>query len=129
MRNRQIAELIAEMANLLDYDRYQKEIDELKDRMQEAQDQLWCGISEMVCAEKSSEVEKPKKIRVKIKDEHDTISIAPEGYGDGCSMDDYGTPVILEVWEDELKTIVWSNIHHEDPTHIISMEDALETKR
>jgi len=57
------------------------------------------------------------------------LLIKPKGYGDKCSNDGDGCPVFLEVYKGELRLIVWSDINQEDPTHIINLEGAKETKR
>lgn len=37
--------------------------------------------------------------------------------------------VAVEIWQDELRLLVWADINQEDPTHIISLEGARETNR
>ena len=64
-----------------------------------------------------------KQVKAKITDEGDCICISAEGYSDGCSVKD-GQIAMLEVWEGELRLVVWSDINQEDPTHIISLEGA-----
>lgn len=59
----------------------------------------------------------------------DSVYIRPDGYGDACSHDGEGSPVMLEVWEGELRVVIWGDINKEDPTHIISLEGAREEKR
>jgi hypothetical protein len=57
------------------------------------------------------------------------ISIRVEGYSDACSLDGCGTPILIERWEGELRVVIWGDINQEDPTHIISLEGARESKR
>jgi hypothetical protein len=51
------------------------------------------------------------------------------GYGDCCSAEGHGTPVLIENREGVLYVVVWSDINREDPTHSICMEGAKESKR
>lgn len=58
-----------------------------------------------------------------------TIDIRPKGYGDACSKNGYGTPILIEFWNGELRVVVWGNINQEDPTHTINVEGAKESAR
>jgi hypothetical protein len=51
------------------------------------------------------------------------------GYGDCCSREGHGTPVLIENREGILHVIVWADINCEDPTHNISMAGARESNR
>ena len=63
------------------------------------------------------------------------IQIEAAGYNACNSADDnrpgngYMAIASIEVWEGELRLIVWSDINQEDPTHIISLEGARITAR
>jgi len=57
------------------------------------------------------------------------LHIKASGYGDNCSQDGEGYPIVIEVFDNELRVVVWSDINQEDPTHIISLEGAKEDKR
>ena len=57
------------------------------------------------------------------------INIRPQGYGDTGSEPGFGAPIYLEVYRGELRLIVWSDINHEEPTHVISLEAAREERR
>ena len=57
------------------------------------------------------------------------ISIRAKGYGDACTQDGYGSPILVEYWGAELRVVVWSDINHEDPTHTINVEGAKESLR
>ena len=70
-----------------------------------------------------------KKVPAEIEIINGSIYIKAKGYGDACSKDGYGNPIIVEVWDGELRVVVWSDINQEDPTHNISMEGAKENKR
>jgi len=58
-----------------------------------------------------------------------SIFVSPKGYGECGAQDGYGCPIKVEVWQGELRVIVWGDINQEDPTHIISLEGAKEDKR
>lgn len=52
-----------------------------------------------------------------------------EGYGDKCSEAPHGSPLVVELYEGKLRAIIWSDINQEDPTHIIDLSGAMESKR
>ena len=90
---------------------------------------------------------KPKKYKFAIKDIYDhitgnrgpveitvkvnshCIAIMPKGFGDHCSDDGHGAPIIIEVREGIPFLVVWADINQEDPTHIISLSCASENMR
>ena len=57
------------------------------------------------------------------------INIRPKLYGDFDSHDGIGAPIYLELYEGELRLIVWSDINQQQPTHVISLEGARESLR
>lgn len=57
------------------------------------------------------------------------ISISVEGYGDSCSKEGAGFPILIEVCEGELRAVLWDDINRHDPGHVISLEGAKEDKR
>lgn len=57
------------------------------------------------------------------------IAISFSGHGDCCSQGENGTPVYIERYDGDVRVIVYSDINKEDPTHIISLTDALLTNR
>ena len=57
------------------------------------------------------------------------LGIRIEGYGDKCSADGKGQPIMLDYMANRLEVVVWSNINEEDPTHYIKMEGAMEKNR
>lgn len=59
-----------------------------------------------------------RKIKVKVSFNAGSIFISPKGYKDGQG----GEPVMLELYEDKLRVIVWSDPEVEDPTHVIHLE-------
>lgn len=52
------------------------------------------------------------------------INICPTGYGDFTSEPGLGAPIFLELYQGELRLLVWSDIQSEEPTHIITLEGA-----
>jgi hypothetical protein len=59
----------------------------------------------------------------------DGIHIRPEGYGDFCSADGHGVPVLIETYNGSPRVVVWSDITREDPTHVIPLTSASEDLR
>ena len=57
------------------------------------------------------------------------VLLRPEGTGDFCSADGDGCPVLVEWGDRGPRVIVWADINQEDPTHMIDLEEALESKR
>jgi hypothetical protein len=79
---------------------------------------------------KDKDVENSQKnVNVEVECSNDSVYILLEGYSDASSPDGEGCPVMLEVWEGELRVVVWSDINKEDPTHIISLQGAREELR
>ena len=70
-----------------------------------------------------------KQVEIKIKSDSDCIAIFPSSYGEKSAQDGYGAPVLLEIWDGELRVVVWSDINDDDPTDIISLEGAREDTR
>jgi len=58
-----------------------------------------------------------------------SIAIRPAGYGDAGSQDGYGCPVVIEYYDHDVRVLVWADINNQDPTHVISLAGALESKR
>jgi hypothetical protein len=59
----------------------------------------------------------------------DALEIRPKGFGEAAAQDGYGVPVFIELYEGSLRLIVWGDINQQDPTHIIRLEGALESRR
>lgn len=57
------------------------------------------------------------------------LTLAFPGYGTAGMAEGHGWPVAVEVYKKELRVLVWGDINQEDPTHIISLEGALESNR
>jgi len=68
-------------------------------------------------------------IKVRISHNQNGIYITPEGYGDHCSNDGEGIPVLLEYCGGEPRVIIWDDINQEDSSHIISLKNADEKLR
>ena len=82
-----------------------------------------------VVREKDTDENPDRSIRVEIENSNGTIYLKPQGYGDSCSCDDEGIPIMLELWQGELRVVVWGDINQEDPTAIVPLEKAKETER
>ena len=57
------------------------------------------------------------------------IEVFVDCYGTKCMNPGHGFPVYIEVYNGELRVLVWSDINEEDPTHAITLEEAREAKR
>ena len=57
------------------------------------------------------------------------LAILPEGYGENGTQAGFGAPVYLELYEGELRLVVWADINQPDPTHIICLDGAKESNR
>jgi len=72
--------------------------------------------------------ENPRTVGVNIEFTNGFLCIAPDGYGEYDAADGHGQPILLEVWEGQLRVILFSDINNQDP-QIIVMEGAREDKR
>ena len=66
---------------------------------------------------------------ISIRREYLGLGIDISGYGDFGSSDGNGTPIFLDLSEDEPRLFVWADINEEDPTHIIPLDAAREDRR
>lgn len=57
------------------------------------------------------------------------LSIGLEGYGLCDMIDGSGDPIIIEFHNGEPRLLVWGDVNNEEPTHIISLQGALESSR
>ena len=57
------------------------------------------------------------------------IAIRPAGYGDKLSLDGQGSPVFIEFRKGIPMLVVWDDINNEAPSHLISLEKAVESNR
>jgi len=62
---------------------------------------------------------KGRQVEVKVKADCRGIYIQAKGYK--TDFDD--TPIMLEIWNNELRLIVWGEKDKEDPSQIISLEN------
>jgi len=69
-----------------------------------------------------------KQVQVRIEADSDCIAIYPVGYGEQSAADGHGCPVLLEIWNGELRVVVWDDINEADPK-ITSLEEAREDNR
>lgn len=58
-----------------------------------------------------------------------TITLMPKGYGTANEPDGHGSPIYIELYEGRLRVLAWADITQEDPTHILGMEGARESRR
>jgi hypothetical protein len=58
----------------------------------------------------------------------DWLAIRPHGYGEQEAIDGYGEPILMEVWQGELRLLVGTDINDSDKS-VISLEGAREDRR
>lgn len=68
-------------------------------------------------------------LNVKVHNEGSRILVQPEGYGDHCSQDGEGAPILIESIRGKLRIVAWADINKEDPTDTVGMEEARESNR
>ena len=56
------------------------------------------------------------------------IEIGFEGYGEATAAIGQGFPIYIELVGSQPRVLVWSDINQEDPTHNISLIEAMESK-
>jgi hypothetical protein len=78
---------------------------------------------------RDSSEEQSNVVPIQINYRETGINLCPQGYGDANSEPGFGGPIFLEVYRGELRLIVWSDINHQEPTHVISLEAAREDRR
>lgn len=57
------------------------------------------------------------------------IAIRPIGYGDCSSPNGQGSPILIEFRNGLPTLVVWDDINCEEPSHVISLENAAEPNR
>lgn len=57
------------------------------------------------------------------------LAISFSEHGDCCSQGENGTPVYIDRIDGDVRVIIYSDINKEDPTHIVSLKDALLSNR
>lgn len=73
--------------------------------------------------------------KIGITKDNNLVSVEFEGHNNfgTCDSAEFGkgqrTIVGFEVWEGELRCLIWADINQEDPTHIINLDGAQVSKR
>lgn len=57
------------------------------------------------------------------------LAISFSEHGDCCSQGENGTPVYIERIDGDVRVVIYSDINKEDPTHTVSLKDALLSNR
>lgn len=70
-----------------------------------------------------------KKIFATVGFANGQLAINIEGYGDAGSNNGEGFPIVLDLFDNKLRVVVWADINKEDPTHKIDLEGAKEIFR
>jgi hypothetical protein len=65
-------------------------------------------------------------VTVSVEKDDLALIIHPEGMG---TWDGPYAPVLLERHDGKIRLVVWADINQHDPTHIIDLSGALESKR
>jgi hypothetical protein len=66
---------------------------------------------------------------VEVKCDGNGITIRPIGYGEFCSTDGHGAPILIELQNGVPSVYIWADINQEDFTHKVTLENAAENKR
>jgi len=69
-----------------------------------------------------------KELKGTVRLDYGTLFFMFEGYGDYDSQDGHGQPLVIEVYDDSLRVILYEDINWEDPV-IYNLDGALESKR
>ena len=64
-----------------------------------------------------------EKTKVTILVHNGTILLRPEGYGDYCSEDGNGWPILFEIYEGKPRVVVWGDINQEEHTEMVELGD------
>ena len=70
-----------------------------------------------------------KRLQIKLSSNGHQIAIDAKGYGDFTSKKGRGTPAIVEWNDGKLRIVAWGDINQEDPTDIVDLSNAKESKR
>lgn len=71
-----------------------------------------------------------KRISCKIKGtKSGGADIHVEGYGQSSFLPGFEAPLYVELYQGKLMLYVWADINNEEPTHVIDLEGARESKR
>jgi hypothetical protein len=81
-----------------------------------------------ICTLRDKSDEGTKSVPITVMADSDWLAIRPQGYGEAEAMDGHGDPVLLEVWNGELRLVVGTDIN--DPhKSVVSLEGAREELR
>jgi hypothetical protein len=69
-----------------------------------------------------------RTIKVKVEANERGIAIYPQGYGEQSAVKGHGCPILIELADDKLRAILWTDINAADP-QIINLEGAKESAR
>ncbi len=70
-----------------------------------------------------------KPLKVTIKANQNGVTISFDGYGDAVSMPGDGEPLLIENRSGTPYVLVWGSINQEDPTSVLSLCGAAESRR
>lgn len=63
-----------------------------------------------------------------IEGDNNHLAIRPEGYGESSAVEGHGFPILIEKYDGKLRLVVWGDINQQDPTHIICLDGAQESR-
>jgi hypothetical protein len=72
---------------------------------------------------------KGRKVEVRAVEGNRFYEVRAKGYGEKAAADGEGSILAVEVYEDRLRVLVFSDINVEGPSHIIDLEGAGEDRR
>ena len=75
------------------------------------------------------QIEGDTTLNVSFEELNGYVLIRLEGYGDACSADGCGRPLLLELYKGVPRLIAWGDINDEEYTACISLEKANESNR
>ena len=76
------------------------------------------------------QLKRDRSLPVKVKFQSGgSIELRGPGYGNFNMPPGHAGPLYIELADDSLRAVIWSNINEEDPTHVIDLEGARESNR
>jgi hypothetical protein len=88
--------------------------------------QEFVPISKYDCVLPDNDSDFDTKLPVTVKFHNGFLHICPQGYGESHAPKGEGSPVFLEVYEGELRVIIYPNINSDSEQQIISLEGTRE---
>ncbi|PSF35977.1 hypothetical protein C7H19_14615 [Aphanothece hegewaldii CCALA 016] len=70
-----------------------------------------------------------QSVRGKVAHINNGLEIYFDGYGNYSCEPTSGSTILIEVFEQSLRVIIWGDIQQEDPTHVIELDGAREALR